>query len=282
MSLAPSGREEGGARTPRLALIGAGNLGQAMLAGWSAGPVPPSAQIAIDPGDAARTAARAHGCHTAPTLTAQDARALEVVVLAVKPHMIGEAAAAIAPHTPVGALVISVAAGVTLAKLSALLPTARVVRAMPNTAAAIAASMTVIAPAPGVGAEHIALATRVLAPLGPVDVADEALMDAVTAVSGSGPAYVYALTEALAEAGHAAGLPAEMAARLARQTVVGAGAMLAASQTDPAALREAVTSPGGATAAALAVLNDDAAPNLKTLMANAVAAAKARAQELAE
>jgi pyrroline-5-carboxylate reductase len=176
---------------------------------------------------------------------------------------------------------VSIMAGQTLATLSGLLPPgAAIVRAMPNTPAAIGRGITVAVANAQVSAAQRTLAHRLLAAIGAVEwVADEALMDAVTAVSGSGPAYVFLLAEAMAAAGVAAGLPAELAARLARETVAGSGELLHRSELDPAILRQNVTSPGGTTAAALEVLMSP--QGLAVLMQEAVAAATRRSRELA-
>ena len=193
----------------------------------------------------------------------------DVVVLATKPQMLDSAAATLVPLVGPKSLVISILAGKTIANLQARLPhTQALVRAMPNTPAAVGRGITGVFATDAVGA------------IGRVEwVESEDQIDMVTAVSGSGPAYVFYLAECLAKAGEAAGLPAELAARLARATVEGAGElMFQEPQTVPSQLRINVTSPGGTTAAALEVLMADA--GLAALMARAVAAAKRRAAEL--
>ncbi len=172
-------------------------------------------------------------------------------------------------------------AGRTLAFLqSALPPHTAVVRTMPNTPAAIGRGITVAVPNAAVSAHQRDLAHRLMAATGAVEwIADESLMDAVTAVSGSGPAYVFLLAEALAKAGAAAGLPADLAGKLARATVAGSGELLHRSPFEASALRQNVTSPGGTTAAALDVLM--AADGLPKLMERAIAAATRRSRELA-
>jgi pyrroline-5-carboxylate reductase len=177
---------------------------------------------------------------------------------------------------------LSIAAGKTLAFFSRQLGAeAAIVRAMPNTPAAIGRGITVACPNPYASAVQIALCDRLLAAAGEVAwVDDEALIDAVTAVSGSGPAYVFLLIECLAKAGIAAGLPADLAVRLARATVAGSGELARLSSEPAEVLRQNVTSPGGTTRAALDVLM--AADGLETLMRKAVAAAAARSRELAE
>jgi pyrroline-5-carboxylate reductase len=263
-----------------LLLVGAGRMGGALLEGWLKLGLEPAAVAVRDPAPSAETRARLEerGIALNP---APGGAPPAVVVLAVKPQMLDEALPALRADLGPGTLVISILAGVTLARLGAGLPAgAAVVRAMPNTPAAIGRGITVAVANGAVGAGQRATAEALLAATGEFAwVDDEALMDAVTAVSGSGPAYVFLLAESLARAGAAAGLPAELAARLARATVAGSGALLAASAEAPAELRRAVTSPGGTTAAALAVLMGEG--GLDPLLERAVAAAAARSRELA-
>jgi pyrroline-5-carboxylate reductase len=183
------------------------------------------------------------------------------------------------PLTGPDTLVLSIMAGRTLGFLEQALP-GPVVRAMPNTPAAVGRGITVAVPNKQVSAAQRELAQLLLTAIGAVEwVEDEALMDAVTAVSGSGPAYVFLLAETLARAGEAAGLPPDLAARLARATVAGSGELLHRSPLDAATLRENVTSPGGTTAAALEVLRSP--KGLQPLLTEAVAAATKRSRELA-
>jgi pyrroline-5-carboxylate reductase len=258
-----------------LVLVGAGKMGGAMLDGWLALGLDPQQIIVREPKPSAEVMALApRGVRiNAPATDAS------VIVIAIKP----QDAASVVPtlRSLVGAntLAISVMAGKTLGFLQGALPGA-IVRAMPNTPAAIGRGITVAVPNAKVTAEQRALADWLLAAVGTVEwVADEALLDAVTAVSGSGPAYVFLLAECLARAGAAAGLPADLSARLARATVAGAGELLHRSPLDAATLRQNVTSPGGTTAAALAVLMAD--DGLDPLMTKAIAAATRRARELA-
>ena len=199
----------------------------------------------------------------------------------MKPQEAPAVVAALAPMIDGSTLVVSVMAGRTMRFLEqALPPGTAIVRAMPNTPAAIGRGISVAVPNAKVSDEQRQLTHRLLAAIGAVEwVEDDALIDAVTAVSGSGPAYVFLLAESLARAGHAAGLPAELAARLARATVAGSGELLHRSPLDPATLRQNVTSPGGTTAAALSVLM--APDGLDPLMQKAVAAAAKRSRELA-
>jgi pyrroline-5-carboxylate reductase len=202
-------------------------------------------------------------------------------VIAVKPQIAAAAMTGLARLIRADTVTISIMAGRTLGFLRQALPAqAAIVRAMPNTPASVGRGITVAVPNARVSGAQRDLADRLLRAVGAVEwVADEALMDAVTAVSGSGPAYVFLLAESLARAGAAAGLPAELAARLARATVAGAGELLHRSPLDAAALRQNVTSPGGTTAAALDVLMRKG--GLDAVIEQAVIAATRRSRELA-
>jgi pyrroline-5-carboxylate reductase len=188
---------------------------------------------------------------------------------------------ALAPHVGKGTLVLSIMAGRTIGFLEKALPAGTaIVRAMPNTPAAIGRGITVAVANANVSAKQRRQASDLLAAIGAVEwTRDEALMDAVTAVSGSGPAYVFLLAEAMAKAGVAAGLPVALAERLARETVAGSGELLHRSELDAATLRRNVTSPGGTTAAALDVLMGPG--GFDELLAKAIAAATRRGRELA-
>jgi len=202
------------------------------------------------------------------------------MVIAVKPQTAPDALPHLAPLIGAKTVVVSIMAGRTLGFLERSLPNAAIVRAMPNTPAAIGRGITVAVGNRRVAAPARKLAHALLAAAGSVEWADdEALMDAVTAVSGSGPAYVFLLAEAMAKAGVAAGLPAALAEKLARETIAGSGELLHRSPLPAATLRQNVTSPGGTTAAALDVLmgND----GLDPLMTRAVAAATRRGRDLA-
>lgn len=206
----------------------------------------------------------------------------DVLVLAIKPQMLDEAAQQLNGYLGPQTLIVSILAGKTIGDLRSRLPAAgAIVRAMPNLPASIGRGATGAAASPEVTETQRLMADALLSSNGIVEwLPSENLIDAVTAVSGSGPAYVFHLVECLAEAGVAAGLPPELAQRLARATVTGAGELLFRSDLSPATLRQNVTSPGGTTAAALEVLM--AEPHgLKNLMRDAVAAAKRRAEELA-
>jgi pyrroline-5-carboxylate reductase len=260
-------------------LAGAGKMGSAMLEGWLALGLAPRNVAVIEPQPTAEVAALAgRGLRLNPAPDAVGAVAAAVV--AVKPQVAPEVVPALVPFVGRATVVVSIMAGRTLAFLAGALPGAALVRAMPNTPAAIGRGITVAVPNARVSREQRALVDVLLSAVGAVEwVGDEALMDAVTALSGSGPAYVFLLAEAMAQAGAAAGLPPALAATLARATVAGAGELLHRSPLDAATLRENVTSPGGTTAAALDVLT--AQDGLAPLMRKAIAAATRRSRELA-
>jgi pyrroline-5-carboxylate reductase len=252
-----------------------------MLEGWAAQGLCGDQVVIVDPNPSQRlrdlAAVRGY-----PILTEAGAGApRDAVVLAIKPQLLEGGAAAAAPFVSAGSVVVSILAGKRIADVSARLPAARaVVRAMPNTPAAIGRGITGAFANPETSEAQRLLAHALLAAVGQVEwIESEALIDAVTAVSGSGPAYVFHLVEALAAAGVEAGLPEALAVRLARATVEGAGELLHRQPEEGAdILRQRVTSPGGTTAAALGVLMAD--DGLPALMARAVAAAKKRAGEL--
>ncbi|MGV8841184.1 MAG: pyrroline-5-carboxylate reductase [Bauldia sp.] len=260
-------------------LAGAGKMGGALLSGWLAGGLPPKAVRVVDPApppDSAAFMAREGMEHggALPKLKAG------VLVVAVKPQVMGTVLPGLAAVVDERTIVLSIAAGTTIAQLRAGTGAKRVVRTMPNTPAQIGKGVTVAVGSDPADLDAREVATELLRAAGAVEwVDDESLIDAVTAVSGSGPAYVFLLAEALAEAGVAAGLEPAMSRRLADATVAGSGALLAHSGEDPAVLRRNVTSPGGTTAAALAVLMAD--DGLPSLMRRAVDAARRRAEELA-
>ena len=264
--------------TGPLVLVGAGKMGSALIEGWLRLGLDARTLAVIEPQPAPQISALAgRGVRLNP-----DGRALAnaaAVVIAVKPQVASEALAILAPMLAATTLVVSIMAGRTLQFLSAALPRhCALVRAMPNTPAAIGRGITV-AVAQHASPAQRQLAHRLLCATGAVEwIEDESLMDAVTAVSGSGPAYVFLLAQALAQAGVAAGLPPPLAEKLARETVAGAGELLHRSPLPAATLRENVTSPGGTTAAALAVLTGQ--HGLGELMQEAIAAATRRSREL--
>lgn len=261
----------------QILLVGAGKMGGALLDGWLSLGLDPRNLAVIEPQPSADIAERAiEGLRLNPDPATVQAAA---IVIAVKPQIAAEAVPALAALAG-RAVVISIMAGRTLGFLERLLGAeAAAVRAMPNIPAAIGRGMTVAVANAKVSAAQRDLADRLLAATGSVEwVQDEGLLDAVTAVSGSGPAYVFLLAESLARAGVKVGLPADLAEKLARETVAGAGELLHRSPLDPGILRERVTSPGGTTAAALEVLMGE--DGLDGLLQRAVAAATRRSREL--
>ncbi|WIY51862.1 pyrroline-5-carboxylate reductase [Devosia sp. YIM 151766] len=259
-------------------LVGAGKMGMALARGWLDAGLPPTNLVLVDPspGEAARELAEDFGL-----VIHEQASGLEpnVLVLAVKPQIIGPVMDGLLPVMGPQTLVLSVAAGISIARLSEGLGTERVVRTMPNVPAQIGKGMTGAVAGPEVEPRDREAANALLAAAGQVAwFAEEGDLDTVTAVSGSGPAYVFNLVEALAAAGVAQGLPEHVAMQLARQTVVGAAALLDADPAPASVLRQNVTSPNGTTAAALAVLMAD--DGLAPLMARAVDAARKRSEEL--
>lgn len=268
-----------------LVLVGAGKMGGAMLEGWLGVGLAPSAVTVVDPqpSQSIRRLCAERGIRLDLAPSGQPAP--DALVLAVKPQSLEEAAPSVAPLIGSETLLVSILAGKTVADLCGRLPSARaVVRAMPNLPASVGRGATGAFATTATTARQKAMAGALLASVGIVEwLDDEALVDAVTALSGSGPAYVFYLTECLARAGAALGLPAALAERLARATVSGAGELLRQSDLPPETLRRNVTSPGGTTAAALEVLMAEepaGESRLQALMREAVAAAKRRAGEL--
>jgi pyrroline-5-carboxylate reductase len=265
--------------TGTLVLVGAGKMGGAMLEGWLALGLDPARVAVLEPKPAPEIAAlqdRGVRVNPAPASITDAA----VIILAVKPQVAAEVAPPLKALARPGTVAVSVMAGKTLAFLEGALGDIAIVRSIPNTPAAIGRGITVAVPNARVTAAQRTLAHTLLSGVGAVEwVDDEALIDTATAVSGSGPAYVFLLAESLARAGAAAGLPADLAARLARATVAGSGELLHRSPLEAATLRQNVTSPNGTTAAALAILM--AADGLDPMLEKAVAAATKRSRELA-
>lgn len=279
----------------QLVVVGGGKMGEALLGGLvAAGWAPPGAITVVEPVEARRDELerRHEGLVLAGGI--DDAMAAAEgpvdVLVAVKPDQVADVCASLSPHAP--RRVLSIAAGVTTAALASWLPPAtRVVRAMPNTPALVGVGMAAVCVgtdgadphdggahgAPTHHAEDLDWASEIMVSVGEVVVVEEARMDAVTGLSGSGPAYVFAMAEALVAAGVAAGLEPGTADALTRQTILGAARLLCESGEDPAVLRANVTSPGGTTAAGLEVL---AAGGFDALIADVVAAAAARSVEL--
>ena len=264
--------------TGTLVLVGAGKMGAAMLEGWHRLGLTFDNIAVVEPRPSPEIITLGErGLRINPALDTLTAAA---IVIAVKPQVAPQALPPLAPLMRRDTVAISIMAGRTLAFLENALPGAALVRAMPNTPAAVGRGITVAVPNARVSGTQRDLADRLLAAAGAVEwVADEALIDAVTAVSGSGPAYVFLLAESLARAGTAAGLPPDLATRLARATVAGSGELLHRSTLDAATLRQNVTSPGGTTAAALEVLMG--ADGFDPILQKAVAAAARRSRELA-
>jgi pyrroline-5-carboxylate reductase len=266
--------------TGTILLVGAGKMGSTMLEGWLGLGLDPKIAAVLEPQpsrELTALAGRGLRLNTAASAIGE----ASAIIIAVKPQIASEVMPALASYVGAGTVVVSIMAGQTLGFLEqALSQRAALVRAMPNAPAAIGRGITVAVPNVRVSGRQRELVHALLSATGAVEwIADEALMDAVTAVSGSGPAYVFLLVEALARAGAAAGLPGDLAARLARATVAGSGELLQRSPLDPASLRQNVTSPGGTTAAALDVLSGP--HGLGELMARAVAAATERSRQLA-
>lgn len=263
-----------------LVLIGAGKMGGAMLEGWLRIGIDPAGVSLIDPKPSDETVALAAKNGMALNPSADVIAPAEVLVLATKPQVLDTAAPAVQAFIHPGTLLVSVLAGKTLGDLAARMPNAgAIIRTIPNLPAAVGRGVTAAVAGPGVTGAQRAVADALLAAVGKVVwLDDERLIDAATAVSGSGPAYVFLLAECMAEAGVAAGLPRETADILARATVEGAGELLVQSPLPPGTLRQNVTSPAGTTAAALTVLMAD--DGLAPLMTRAIAAAKRRAGEL--
>jgi pyrroline-5-carboxylate reductase len=260
-----------------LALVGAGKMGSALLGGWLAAGVEP-ARIAVyelSPSPALLALAEEKGfALNGPRTPA------EAVVLAVKPQALGATAAGIASLFGRDSFLLSILAGKTVRNLATRLPVSAILRAMPNTPAAIGRGVTGVFANDATSADQRAKAQFLLSGVGAVEwVERESLIDAVTAISGSGPAYVFHLVEALAQAGAQLGLPADLALRLARATVEGSGELLHREpELSAETLRRNVTSPGGTTQAALDVLM--APEGLAALMARAAVAARKRAEDL--
>ena len=268
--------------TGTLVLVGAGKMGGAMLEGWLAGGADPSRIVALDPSPPPEMKAllQRHDIRLNPDVsTVKDA---EVVIVAVKPQLMEDVLPGIASLKASKPLILSVAAGKTIATFERHFGSdAAVIRTIPNTPAAVGRGITAMASNANVSPAQLALARTLLEAVGEVVTVDnEAMIDAVTAVSGSGPAYVFYLTECLAAAGEKIGLPKELATQLARATVAGSGELMRQSGTDAATLRQNVTSPKGTTYEALQVLMAEDT-GMGPLFEKAVAAALRRSRELA-
>lgn len=272
--------------TAPVLLVGAGRMGSALLKGWMGRGVGPVIVIEPKPSADLKKLAKKKAIALVDAPSKVTAKKLSACLVAIKPQVLKNEATVLADFaTPLneggrGALMISIAAGThTQSLFKAWGPKARIIRAMPNTPGSIGRGITGLFAAKGTTAADKKKADALLSALGEtIWVAKEDLIDSVTALSGSGPAYLFLMAEAMTEAGVAEGLPRAQAGKLARATIAGAGALLAADKSPASALREAVTSPGGTTAAALAVLM--APDGLPALMKRAIAAARKRAEEL--
>ena len=269
-------------RDQTLAVLGAGNIGRALVGGLLRG----------DDLDASRMRATRRTAHALDalrerlpgvTVTSDNVEAVRgatVVIVSVKPQNAGALLDEIRPHLQPGTLVLSTLAGVTTAAIAdALAQDLPVVRAMPNTPALVDEAATAIAPGEYAEERHLALAREVFQAVGLVEVVPEHLMDAVTGLSGSGPAYVFMVIEALTDAGVKQGLPRATAGTLARQTVLGAARLAIETDQHPAILRDQVTTPGGTTISAVAELEKH---GLRTMLIDAVAIATERSRQLSE
>lgn len=274
-----AGRDRDAAEA-RVVLVGCGKMGSALLRGWIAAGAARDFFVVEPEGPPPGFAdAACVSWHRTPEELPGDPPP-DAVVFAVKPQVVDLVLPGYRRWAGSPTLFVSIVAGKTIAGITRHLGDAALIRTMPNTPAAIGRGITVACANRRVTAAQRGLCDRLLAAAGETAwVEDEALLDAVTAVSGSGPAYVFLLIEALAEAGAAVGLPPDLALRLARATVAGSGELACRSQESPAQLRQNVTSPGGTTRAALDVLM--ASDGLAPLLARAVAAATARSRELA-
>lgn len=262
-----------------LVLVGAGNMGGAMLNGWLDAGLDPAAIVVVDPKASDAMSLRLASARVRLESAAPDGLSAGILVLAVKPQVMDQVVAGLGELVGQGTVTLSIAAGKTISYFEDRLGGA-IVRTIPNTPAMIGRGITGAVANAAVSEKAKAEIDRLLSVCGPVEwVEDEALIDAITAVSGSGPAYVFYLVECMAEAGRKCGLPADLAMRLARATVTGAGELMHQSPDGAATLRQNVTSPNGTTAAALAVLM--AEDGIQPLFDAALKAAADRSRELA-
>ena len=261
----------------RIAVLGGGVMGEALIDGFQRRVTPkPVIVVAEKRSERAAELVDRHGVTIADP--AEACAGADVVILVVKPQDIRGLVADIAPSVEAGALVISIAAGITTALLEATMPLANIVRAMPNTPARIESGVTGISAGALCGTQALERARLLLSSVGVVVEVPESLQDAVTAVSGSGPAYVFYLAEAMMAGAVELGMPADTARTSVVHTLLGAARLLEASDEEPAALRAKVTSPGGTTAAAIAVLDSN---GVQQIMRGAIEAARDRSRELA-
>lgn len=260
-----------------VAVIGTGAMGGAILSGLVDAGWDPGLLTAIDLSEERREHFASLGCATRKSPT--QLGPVDIIVIATKPQHVDGAVEAIAESGFGGGLVVSVAAGVSTAAIERRLGATPVIRCMPNTPALVGKGMSALAPGAYAEDHHVALASQVLGAVGEVVTVAESDIDAITAVSGSGPAYVFFLAEAMEEAGVELGLDPSVARTIVAQTVLGAGVLLSQSSETAATLRENVTSPGGTTAAALAVMRSR---EFEDMMRRALRAAADRSRELGE
>ncbi|NHB85469.1 pyrroline-5-carboxylate reductase [Tessaracoccus sp. HDW20] len=260
----------------RIAVVGAGAMGEALLAGWIESGVPASEVGVVDA--SAERVTELEERHGVSGIDLAAAGAADTVVLAVKPYQMGEVLTALAEVLADGTLVVSIAAGVTLARLESALPGAPVIRVMPNTPALVGKGMAGVVPGASADREQVARVSALMDAVGSSIVTDEAHLDALTALSGSGPAYLFYIAEAMIEAGVHQGLTRAEATTLVNQTFVGSAAMLADSGRSATVLREMVTSPKGTTAAALRALDDH---GVRAAFLDAVERCSVRSAEMA-
>jgi len=262
----------------KLGVIGAGNMGSALIRGWLRAGLADPAQIFI----ADAVPEKVHGLQEEFGLQVADNRQVavqaDIVLLAVKPQKLPEVLAEIHPRLDASRLVISIAAGIPLSFLADLLPTSRLIRVMPNTPTLVQAGMAAIAMGPRADAGDLEMTQRLFNTVGRSVLVEEALMDAVTGLSGSGPAYVFLFLEALADGGVKMGLPRDTALLLAAQTILGAATLFLETRDHPGRLKDMVTSPGGTTIAGLHVLEQG---GWRGLIMSAVEAATKRSSALA-
>ncbi len=266
-----------------LLLVGAGKMGMALLSGWIRNGVVSPRNISIlepTPSSKLQDIVNEHKLVLNPSVTSLSARGLSAVILATKPQNMTEVLTYLKPIADPNTLFLSIAAGKTVASIRRELgKSTSLIRAMPNLPAAVGSGITAIFADSQTLKTHKELGAKLMASVGEIVFVEEEMhMNAVTAVSGSGPAYVFYLVECLAKAGEQAGLPAMLALQLARATVCGAGKLVEESNEDPSKLRESVTSKGGTTVAALDILMST--KGLEPLLTQAVAAAAKRAKEL--
>ena len=265
----------------KIALLGVGNMGGAMLRGWIDEEIAGKRITVIDPNPNGNTQAFMVANKITHISSLDEMLDADILILALKPQIMLSALGEIADKISENTVLVSVAAGITIAGLAEKFPNNPIVRSMPNTPSQVREGVTVCVGNDKVSDVQNSWVSELLSAIGLVEwVDDEALIDAVTGVSGSGPAYVFNMVEAMAAAGVAAGLPADLSMRLARQTVVGAASLLQNSKLPASELRVNVTSPNGTTAAALEVLMGD--EGLEPVMTKAVQAATDRSKELAK